>query len=86
MELAVLGKGEYKLRPEFRHLVATGDKWAKMTKDQRKEALSRVHHLGLQETSPDSVASVNKTLVEGESAVFQQILSAELDWITPDVL
>lgn len=86
MELAVLDKGEYQLRPEFRHLVVTGDKWAKMTNDQRKEALSRVHHLGLQETSPNSVASVNKKLVEGESAVFQQILSAEVDWITPDVL
>ena len=86
LELAVLDKGEYQLCPEFRHLVVTGDKWAKMTNDQRKEALSRVHHLGLQETSPNSVASVNKKLVEGESAVFQQILSAEVDWITPDVL
>ena len=70
LELAVLDKGEYQLRPEFRHLVVTGDKWAKMTNDQRKEALSRVHHLVLQETSPNSVASVNKKLVEGESAVF----------------
>ena len=86
MELAVLDKGEYQLRPEFRHLVVTGDKWAKMTNDQRKKALSRVHHLGLEETSPNSVASVNKKLAEGESAVFQQILSAEVDWITPDVL
>ena len=86
LELAVLDKGEYQLCPEFRHLVVTGDKWAKMTNDQRKEALSRVHHLGLQETSPNSVASVNKKLVEGESAVFQQILSAGVDWITPDVL
>ena len=86
LELAVLDKGEYQLRPEFRHLVVTGDKWAKMTNDQRKEALWRVHHLVLQETSPNSVASVNKKLVEGESAVFQQILSAEVDWIIPDVL
>ena len=86
LELAVLDKGEYQLCPEFRHLVVTGDKWAKMTNDQRKEALSRVHHLVLQETSPNSVASVNKKLVEGESAVFQQILSAGVDWITPDVL
>ena len=87
LELAVLDKGEYQLRPEVRHLVVTGDKWAKMTNDQRKEALSRVHHIGLEEASPNSVASVNKKLVEGESsAVFQQILSAKVDWITPDVL
>ena len=85
-ELAVLDKGKYHLCPEFRHLVVTGDKWAKMTNDQRKEALSSVHHIGLEEASPNSVASVNKMLVEGESAVFQQILSARVDWITPDVL
>ena len=57
-----------------------------MTNDQRKEVLSRVHHIGLEEASPNSVASVNKNLVEGESAVFQQILSAGVDWITLDVL
>ena len=76
LELAVLDKGEYQLRPEFRHLVVTGDKWAKMINDQIKEALSLVHHIGLEEASPNSVASVNKKLVEGESAVFQQILSS----------
>ena len=86
LELAVLDKGEYQLRPEFRHLVVTGDKWAKMTNGQRKEALSRIHHIGLEEASPNSLASVNKKLVEGESVVFQQILSAGVDWITPDVL
>ena len=86
LELAVLDKGEYQLRPEFLHLVVTGDKWAKMTNDQGKEALSRVHHIGLQEDSPISVASVNEKLVEGESAVFQKILSAGVNWITLDVL
>ena len=77
---------EYQLRPEFRHLVVTGDEWAKMTNDQRKAALSRVHHIGLEETSPNTVATINTKLVEGESAVFQQILSAGVDWITPDIL
>ena len=54
-------------------------------KDQRKEALSRVHHIDLEEPSPNSVASMNKKLVEGESAVFQQILSTGRDRITPDI-
>ena len=54
-------------------------------KDQRKEALSRVHHIDLEEPSPKSVASMNKKLVEGESAVFQQILSTGRDRITPDI-
>ena len=86
LELAVLDKGEYQLRPEFRHQVVTSDKWAKMTNDQRKEAFSRVHLIDLEEASPNSVASVNKTLVEGDSAVFQQILSAGVDWIIVDLL
>ena len=67
-------------------LLHLGDKWAKMTNDQRKEALSRVHHIGPEDASLNSVASVNKKLVVGESAVFQRILSAGVDWITPDVL
>ena len=67
-------------------LLHLGDKWAKMTNDQRKEALSCVHHIGPEEASLNSVASVNKKLVVGESAVFQRILSAGVDWITPDVL
>ena len=86
LELAVLDKGEYQLRPEFRHLLVAGDKWTNMTNDQRKAALSRVHHIGLADSSPNSVATINTKLVEGDSAVFQQILSAGVDWITPDVL
>ena len=34
----------------------------------------------------NSVATINTKFVEGESAVFQQILSAGVDWITLDVL
>ena len=86
LELAVLDKEEHQSRPELRHLVATCDKWAKMKNDQRREALSRFHHTDLEEATPNSVASVNKKLVEDESAVFQQILSVGVDWITPDVL
>ena len=86
LKLAVSDKGEHQSRPELRHLVAKSDKWAKMKNDQRKEALSRFHHTDLEEATPNSVASVNKKLVEDESAVFQQILSVGVDWITPDVL
>ena len=86
LELAVLDKGEYQLGPEFRHLVVTGDEWAQMRNDQRKLASSRVHQTGLEEASPNSIATIKTKLVEGESAVFQQILSAGVDLITPDVL
>lgn len=83
LEFAVLDKGEYQLRPEFCHLLVAGDKW---TNDQRKASLSRIHHIGLEDSSPNSVVTINTKLVEGESAVFQQILSAGVDLITPDVL
>ena len=84
LELAVLDKGEYQLRQEFYNLIVSGDKWAKMTNDQRKEALSRIHSISLEEASQSNVASVNERLGEVESATFQQILSAGVDWITPD--
>ena len=45
-----------------------------------------VHQTGLEEAFPNSIATINTKLVEGESAVFQQILSTGVDWITPDVL
>ena len=86
LELAVLDKGEYQLRPEFRHLVVTGEKWAKMTNDQRKQALSCVHHISFEEASCNNVASVNEKLVGDESVIFRQILFAGVDWITADVL
>ena len=35
---------------------------------------------------PNSLATINTKLVEGEYTVFQQILSAGVDWITPDIL
>ena len=86
LELAVLDKGEYQLCPEFRHLLVAGDKWTNMTNDQRKACLSRVHHIRLEDSSRNRVATINTKLVEGESAVFQQILSAGVDWINQDVL
>ena len=58
LELAVLDKGEYQLRPELHHLLVAGDKWTNMTNDQRKAALSCVHHIGLEDSSPNSVATI----------------------------
>ena len=59
LELAVLDKGEYQLRPAFRHLLVAGDNWTNMTNDQRKAALLRVHHIDLEDSSPKSVATIN---------------------------
>ena len=56
-----------------------------MTNEQRKVALSLVHHISPKESSLNSVATINTRLVEGESGVFQQMLSAGVDWITADV-
>ena len=86
LELAVLDKGEYQLCQEFYNLIVSGDKWAKMANDQRKEALLRIHSISLDEASQSNVASVNERLGEVESATSQQILSAGVDWITPDVI
>ena len=55
LELDVLDQREHQL-PQFCHLVFTGDQWAKMTNDQRKEALSHLGHIGLEEASPNSIA------------------------------
>ena len=54
-----------------------------MTKEKQPY---RVSHIGLEDSSPNTVATVNTKVVEGETTVFQQILSAGVDFITPDVL
>ena len=73
-------------RALFLGCTVAGGKWTKMTNDQRKAALSRVHHVSLDESSPNSVATINTKLVQGESRVFQQVLSAGVDWVTLDIL
>ena len=86
IELAVLDKGEYQLRNEFAHIVISGEEWAKMTNEQRKAALSRIHEINLDNVVPNNVAAINAKLTEDASPVFKQIISAGVDWITSDVL
>lgn len=57
-----------------------------MTSEQKKAALSCIHQIRLDEVSPNNVTAADAKLTEGESAGFQQIVSAGVDWITQDVL
>ncbi len=42
-ELAIIGKGEYRLRVKFDHLFVSASDWDKMREDQRKLALKIIH-------------------------------------------
>ena len=45
VELAVVGRGEYKLREEFRYLEVAPSEWSRMRDDQRKAVLQKFTRL-----------------------------------------
>ena len=57
-----------------------------MTSRQKKTALSHIHQISLDEVSPNNVTVANAKLAEDTSAVYHQIVSAGVDWITKDAL
>ena len=57
-----------------------------MTSRQKKTALSHIHQISLDEVSPNNVTVANAKLAEDTSAVYHQIVSTGVDWITKDVL
>jgi hypothetical protein len=86
LEMAVLGKGEYKLRDKYSHILVDVQHWDKMTEGQRKMALSRIHDIGIEDVLPTSVSIAGARLSKDLSPVVQDIVSAGVDWISTDVL
>lgn len=86
IELAVVGRGEYKLREEFRYLEVTPTEWSKMREDQRKAALQKIHQVNIHEVQASSVSQVTNALQSGAHPVMQEIINCGIDWIPHDVL
>ncbi len=86
IELAVVERGEYKLREEFRYLEVTPTEWSKMREDQRKAALQKIHQVNIHEVQESSVSQVTNALQSGAHPVRQEIINCGIDWIPHDVL
>ena len=86
IELAVVGRGEYKLREEFRYLEVTPSEWSRMREDQRKAALQKLHHVNVHEVQASSVTQVTTALESGAHPVMKEITNLGIDWIPHDIL
>ena len=86
LEMAILGKGEYKLRDQYSHILVDPQRWDKMTDNQRKNALSRIHGIGIEDVLPTSVSVASARLSNDLPSVVKDIVSAGIDWISTDVL
>jgi len=86
VEPAVVGRGEYKLRKEFRYLEVVPSEWSRMRNDQRKAVLGKIHEANIAEMQQPSVTQATNALRRGAHPVMQEIQSIGIDWIPHDVL
>ena len=84
-ELAIIGKGEYRLREKFDHLFVPANDWNKMTENQKKSSLRKVHDCEVEDCRPTAVSEATSRLVEN-SPILQQFQQARIDWIPQDHL
>ena len=60
VERAVIHRGKYRLRPQYRHLDVSESKWFQMTREQRTRHLKRVHRVLLSDVmKKDDVAYIS---------------------------
>ncbi len=85
IELAVVDKGEYKLREAFQHIRISPSRWGRMTELQRKSALKKVHTVNVEERS-NEISAILQSLQESENPLLQRFAEVGVDWIARDVL
>ncbi len=85
IELAVVDKGEYKLREAFQHIRVSPSRWGRMTELQRKSALKKVHTVNVEERS-NEISAISQSLQESENPLLQRFAEVGVDWIARDVL
>ena len=86
IELAVVGRGEYRLREPFRYLEVSTNEWSRMWDGQREEALLKIHTITVEEATSSNVTGVTKALSNEQDAVMKQIVSLGIDWLPHEIL
>ena len=64
IELAVVNRGECKLRDGFKHLNVPPSRWSSMTEKQRATALKKIHCLKLKDVAPGRTTAADKQSVK----------------------
>lgn len=86
VELAVIGKGEYKIRDRFKHIFVSPSNWVKMTEKQTEAALRKIHTTTVNEKVDSTASAVSRALRDDDNPLMQTFSKACVDWIPRDVL
>ena len=86
IELAIIGKGEFKFREEFRFLEVSPERWVKMRGDQRRNALEQAHSVPVDHCSRSSREVLTSFVRSGTNPVVNDMIDAGVDWIARDLL
>jgi len=63
VKLAVVGRGEYKLREEFQYLEVAPSKWNRMRNNQRKAVLQKINEANIDEMQQSSITQAMNALM-----------------------
>jgi hypothetical protein len=85
-ELAVVGKGEYRICPAYQDLQVTPTQWTRMTQKQQKQALLKIRTTSVEDTSSSSQQQVTRALSEEIDPILGEVLQAGVDWLPCNVL
>ena len=86
IELALLGRGEYKLREQFKFIEVSPQQWSKMQEGQKTKALEKVHLVTLEQASCSLTAGISEELERSEDPLLNEMQNAGIDWIPHDIL
>ena len=64
IEMAIVGKGEYRIRDKFQELNVPPEKWNKMNEKQKEIAVEKIHSITIKE-SVSNISVINKTVNDG---------------------
>ena len=85
IEMAIVGKGEYRIRDKFQELNVLPEKWNKMNEKQKEIAVEKIHSITIKE-SVSNISVINKTVNDGENPLCAEMVDAGIDWIPRTIL
>ncbi|CAB4007303.1 Hypothetical predicted protein, partial [Paramuricea clavata] len=86
IELSVVGKGEYIIRPPYKNLQVTPTQWVQMTQKQQQQALTKIHTASVEDVSVTSESCLTTAVSNETDPILHKFLEAGVDWLPRDVL
>ena len=81
LEMAIIDQGPYRVRSVFNHIITSPDDWVKMTPNQRKRALQKVHGTKISEASDGSLTQRPQAAEGAKNPILNRLLQEGIDWI-----